>query len=186
MSDEPVGQIHPIKKARVAVGLSISKASALSGVAKSYIATLERDWTTANPSIGVLRSLSLVYGMTVDSIWPEQFPYDDGDLNVIEMRKFTDLQEWAGRWGDKVFPESSLMRMLKHLSEEVSELHVAVVRDLFDRKEELRCTEEIADVMLLLMRVADAMDVSAYVAAVEKLRINEKRKWDKATGRHIE
>lgn len=81
------------------------------------------------------------------------------------------LQDKQFQWASVTFPGETIDGVIKHLLEEVGEL----AEHPTDR-------QEMADCLLLLCCVAGHAGIDLERAALEKMRINRTRKWEKVNG----
>lgn len=105
-----------------------------------------------------------------------------------------DFQRLVGEWGERTFPDSTLLSIMAHLREEVSELDFEV-RDWTGRPGpatefgRIRIGEEIADCYLLMLHLAHRVGIDLGMAAAEKFAKNQHRTWhDDGRGyaKHVE
>ena len=101
----------------------------------------------------------------------------------------TETQESINQWGNETFgykPWTSAPVRLKHMIAEVGELAEAVANfqvanERYDgdgsEPERQECAEEIGDVAILLMSLADALDLQVTDCVDKKMAINRARKW---------
>lgn len=68
--DPESSSVSLLREVRTSLNLTLRDVSNRSGLAFSYISNLERG-NQSNPTISVARSLSRVYGMTIDELFPE-------------------------------------------------------------------------------------------------------------------
>lgn len=68
--DSENSSVSLLRQVRTSLNLTLRDVSNRSGLAFSYISNLERG-NQSNPTISVARSLSRVYGLTVDELFPE-------------------------------------------------------------------------------------------------------------------
>lgn len=84
------------------------------------------------------------------------------------------LQHEISEWADSTFgPVSSNAGIAARANKEMSELLMALSSDDYDPK----AGEEIADVVMVLMRLSERMNIDMLAEIVSKLAINRKRKW---------
>lgn len=85
-----------------------------------------------------------------------------------------EMQAEIGAWGDKTFPNSTVSSVAVHFEEEADEFLLAV------RTSESvgEVVEEMADCFLLLLHFAHKNGFSLFDAAMEKMAVNRKRKWN--------
>jgi NTP pyrophosphatase (non-canonical NTP hydrolase) len=99
---------------------------------------------------------------------------------VMQQENQTSIAEWA----EEAFgPVSDYSALVKRASLELIELEQAVYDG---SKDEI--ANEIADVMILLYRLAELNKIDLAAAINKKMTINRKRRWLKSgdgTGRHV-
>lgn len=84
-----------------------------------------------------------------------------------------DMQRIVGDWQDRTFPEATIYSASRHLRAEVVELIEAINID------GEHIVEEIADVQLLLIAVANKAGVDIAGATAVKFAVNQARRWGK-------
>lgn len=85
----------------------------------------------------------------------------------------TALQNHIGSWARKTFPDQTDDRVVRHLGEEVREIHAAI----HDNGDEDKIRENVADCLILLLCLAERQGFSAYGAVIEKMAVNRQREW---------
>ena len=99
------------------------------------------------------------------------------DLNILQVS--------IGQWAAATFPHHTADSIFAHLEEEVSEL-----KDALGANDPDKIGENVADVLILLVTLAEFLDIPSKDAVIAKMAINRKRTWDydPTTGyhRHVE
>lgn len=99
---------------------------------------------------------------------------DIADL-TRRMRHFTEARDWA-RFHDPKSLALALVGEVGELAELLQWLgHEEQVAAVREQPLQSRLGEEMADVLLYLLRLADVVGVDLAQAAVDKLRVNEER-----------
>jgi NTP pyrophosphatase (non-canonical NTP hydrolase) len=91
-----------------------------------------------------------------------------------------EFQREVGEWGEKTFPQSNLLSIIRHFDEEASELVGAMEHPTKDFPD---IDEEAADCFLLLLHYCHRRGVSLMELAEWKMLINRERKWTKDSGK---
>lgn len=85
-----------------------------------------------------------------------------------------ETQDTVSRWAEETFgPASSNARVAARANEEMAELLRALTAD----DNSPRAVVEIADVVIILYRLATRLRVDLHTAVDEKMRINRSRQW---------
>lgn len=97
------------------------------------------------------------------------------------MTALSAFQYLVGHWGEKTFGEApSVEGLIRHLEEEAAELKAAA---------DAEQSEEAADCLILLLRIAHEQEFDLLEAAREKLTVLRKRQWHPPDGdgicRHV-
>lgn len=93
------------------------------------------------------------------------------------MVSFKSIWDRCVKWQRKVFVGESSLAAAKHLREEADELIKAI--EIGGAARDITINNEIADVMILLIAVADREHRDILLATDYKMNINEARKWGK-------
>jgi NTP pyrophosphatase (non-canonical NTP hydrolase) len=93
---------------------------------------------------------------------------------TIRMRDFTEARDW-GRFHDLKSLTLALAGEVGEVAELVQWLPAEAARDAPDGQLRERLGQELADVLLYLVRLADVAGVDLRVVAAEKLAKNESR-----------
>lgn len=102
---------------------------------------------------------------------------DRGGEPVVMVETMDVLQQEIGAWADKTFPDQTDHRVMAHLREEFEELAGCVAASAVGPVLIDDLAVEIADCMILLLCLADRLNVSTDLAIREKMRINRERTW---------
>lgn len=104
----------------------------------------------------------------------------DAERRPVEENQFT-ISEWA----EKTFgPVGSNARVCARANEEMAELLRALTSD----DDDLEASEEIADIVIVLYRLADRLGVDLHECVDHKMLINRTRVWkrdDTGHGYHL-
>jgi NTP pyrophosphatase (non-canonical NTP hydrolase) len=96
------------------------------------------------------------------------------------------MQRVVGLWARQTFPNQTDERIMKHIEEEVEELRFAALEPI----DEAEIVDNIADVVLLLMTMAERHRIDTFGAVADKHAINTQREFafDPEAGydRHVE
>lgn len=88
----------------------------------------------------------------------------------------TETQQSISAWADEAFgPISSNIRAAVRANEEMAELLKALAQD----DESLMASDEIADIVIVLSRLATSLGVDVGQAVESKMKINRARTWAK-------
>jgi NTP pyrophosphatase (non-canonical NTP hydrolase) len=90
------------------------------------------------------------------------------------MRAFTEERDW-GRFHDLKSLALALTGEVGEVAELVQWLPASSAHDLLDERLRKRLGEELADVLLYLVRLADVAGINLGAAAAKKLTMNESR-----------
>lgn len=87
------------------------------------------------------------------------------------------LQSLIGRWHKVTFPNATILEVVEKLQEELNEVQVEWE---FDGKD---MAEELADCVIVLLSLAQRLDIDLESAIVDKMATNYQRvldgRWDK-------
>jgi len=87
-----------------------------------------------------------------------------------------DIQNFVGGWQGVTFPNSTPIRMAKHLQREADELVNELDQsDIAIRPE--RVHDELADIFILCIGIAYLIGVSLMECVIKKMAVNVNRKW---------
>jgi NTP pyrophosphatase (non-canonical NTP hydrolase) len=106
--------------------------------------------------------------------------------SMIDMWK---MQTGIGWWCKKTFPDQDVGSISLHFSEEVIELQDSVIeymRSGANPSTQSAVGEEIADCIILLLALADNLEINAAEHVRKKMQQNYRSKWeyDPALGYH--
>ena len=98
---------------------------------------------------------------------------------IENMLTLIELQEQIHEWASKTFQNQTVHSKIAHLIDEVQEL-----------KENPFDGEEMADIAILLLGIAELADVDLYHAIINKFQKNKNRTWgepdERGVCKHIE
>lgn len=92
-----------------------------------------------------------------------------------------ETQQSISKWANETFgPASSNARVAARANEEMAELLRALTAD----DQDLKAVDEIADVLIILYRLADRFGIDLHEAVDLKMAINRNRVWNKDGSGH--